>query len=189
MFLPLSFGYGHSKERARRINCVSNLKQIGTANRIFAYDHNDLFAPQLSVTNGGSQEFAIDGQTFKHFQAISNELSSTKILVCPADDRKYSTNFETLRNTNLSYFTALDVSSNHLETSFLSGDHNVTNSRAFLSNVVVTVRTNDTLGWTSAIHKEAGNVGIADGSVQQVTSSRVNVLLKESGREQLLSFP
>ena len=36
--------------------------------------------------------------TFRHFQVMSNELSTPRILVCPADDRTVAVNFARLKN-------------------------------------------------------------------------------------------
>ena len=50
---------------AERIQCVNNLKQVGLAFRIWAGDNQDKYPTTLNV--------------------MSNELSTTKILVCPSD--------------------------------------------------------------------------------------------------------
>jgi hypothetical protein len=38
---------------------------------------------------------------FRHFAALSNELTRTKILVCPSDDREVAPCLDELQNTNL----------------------------------------------------------------------------------------
>jgi prepilin-type processing-associated H-X9-DG protein len=51
----------------------------------------------------------------------------------------------------------------------LSGDRNITGgvlSKGFLRMF----NTNSTAGWTTSIHTNTGNIGLADGSVQQVTA-------------------
>ncbi len=52
-------------ERAQSIQCVNNLKQFGLAVRVWALDNNDMTPPDV--------------------MSMSNELSSVKILICPAD--------------------------------------------------------------------------------------------------------
>ena len=47
VFLPVVAGCGGSNRKAPRIKCVSNLKNIGLAFRIFATDNNDLFPSGL----------------------------------------------------------------------------------------------------------------------------------------------
>jgi len=39
----------------------------------------------------------------------------------------------------------------------------------------------NSLPWTAARHKFAGNIGLADGSVEQTTSSGLNELLHKTG--------
>src|SRR5690349_8253126 len=68
-----------------RINCTNNLKQIGLAFRTWALDNNDQFPFQVSATNGGTMELTGSGIASVHFQVMSNELSTPKILLCPAD--------------------------------------------------------------------------------------------------------
>lgn len=40
---------------------------------------------------------------FRHFQVLSNDLLSTKLLVCPADVRQPAPDFVSLQNGHLSY--------------------------------------------------------------------------------------
>ncbi len=57
-----------AKGRAQTSVCVSNMKQIGLAARIWSNDHNDMYPPDILT--------------------MSNELVSPKILVCPDDKSK-----------------------------------------------------------------------------------------------------
>ena len=73
-----------ARERAMRIQCVNNLKQIGLAARMWAQDHNDVYP-----TN---------------FVCMSNELNTPKILVCPADTNRVSAaSFSSFTDANCSY--------------------------------------------------------------------------------------
>src|ERR1041384_1599551 len=77
-----------AKARSTRISCVCNLKQVGVAFRTWALDHNDKYPMQVSITNGGSMELTGSPSTpmvFAHFNVMSNELSTPKVLFCPAD--------------------------------------------------------------------------------------------------------
>src|SRR6266480_1392815 len=82
-----------AKYKTRRIGCINNLKRVGLSFRTFANDHDGKFPMQLSTNNGGSLEFIAGGNAYRHFLALSKELSTPKILICPADKRKALTNF------------------------------------------------------------------------------------------------
>lgn len=161
-----------SKQKAKRITCVCHLKQIGLAYRTFADDHVRLVSVQASINHSGSNESDGTGEVFRYFQAMSNDLASPLILRCPGDWRRVpSGSFASLANTNLSYFvnlTALESAEtmrSHPQM-FLSGDRHLRSNRRITDNVLV-VRTNDLVYWTRANHQGAGNVALADGSVQQ----------------------
>jgi prepilin-type N-terminal cleavage/methylation domain-containing protein len=133
------------------------------------------------------------------FETMSNELSTPKVCVCPGDQRTAATNFTTaldtkvnagaLGNKAISYFVGKDA----VETNpqyFLSGDRNVGlsttqgdygysfgasgagtdgNGYCIALNTNVNNAPLSTAGWTTKTHNNAGNVGVADGSVQQLT--------------------
>src|SRR3954470_10605451 len=77
LMLVLYFGRWH--RRAARINCISNLKQIGVGFRLFANDNDGLLPEKVSQTNGGTLEIAATASSLAHFLAFSNELSNTKV--------------------------------------------------------------------------------------------------------------
>jgi prepilin-type N-terminal cleavage/methylation domain-containing protein len=77
-----------AKARAQRINCVSNLKQVGLAARMFSNDHTEKFPWAVSTADGGTLGIAgvgNIGSPLDHYRAISNELSSPKVLFCNSD--------------------------------------------------------------------------------------------------------
>ena len=57
--------FDEAQQRAERIQCVNNLKQLGLAMRLWAGDNNDKYPTSLVV--------------------MSNELSAVKVLICPGD--------------------------------------------------------------------------------------------------------
>ena len=162
----------NGKARAYRIQCVNNLKQIGLSERRWSGDHGNESPFAVSQTNGGAMEFAAGPYAFKYFQVMSNELSTPRVLFCPTDSKRiqqWATNFSALSNSNLSYFIGLDVSGTDPQ-GIVSGDRNVTNGTP-TKNGILELTTNRPAGWTAEMHNQVGNLVLADGSVQQVSSA------------------
>jgi prepilin-type N-terminal cleavage/methylation domain-containing protein len=138
-----------AKRKAQRINCVSNLKQVGLAFRLWEGDNGDRYPMQVSFSQGGAEDFIYQASTAPSsgkyylgdvFMVMSNELSTPKILVCPSDTKNYATNFnpagvgpEFLTNgasattaaTNyISYFLGADAIDTQPQ-SILGGDRNI----------------------------------------------------------------
>jgi hypothetical protein len=96
--------------RSSRLGCVNNLKQIGLAIRTWAIDNDDQFPFNVSTNTGGTMELCavgsdgFDTNAALHFQVMSNELSTPRILVCPEDwSTKPARWFPDLRATNVTY--------------------------------------------------------------------------------------
>ncbi len=150
-----------------RVQCANNLKHAGLAFRLWANDHDDQF-PQTSTSSNSSIAWANSPQVFRHFSVMSNELVTPKVLVCSFDSKRTkAADFTNFSNANLSYFVALEADESKPQR-LLSGDRNLTGGT--LSNGFLRTLTSNTLaGWTTELHNKAGNVGLSDGSVQQVT--------------------
>lgn len=168
-----------AKQRAQRINCVSNLKQVGLAFRIWGGDHDDKFPMAVPASEDGTLEWVAGGNAFRHFQVMSNELNATKILVCPADTRQPARNFELLGNENLSYFVGLDAVDT-APTMLLSGDRNLTNGLSPV-RTVLSLRPDRPAGWTERMHRDEGNIGFVDGSVRTLTTPELRTALRRTG--------
>jgi len=99
------------KQRAQQINCVNNLKQMGLSFRTFALDCGDQYPFNASTNAGGSMELCgaldrdgFDSNGFLHLMVMSNELSTTKILICPKDKAtKWAEDFSHLTTGNVTY--------------------------------------------------------------------------------------
>jgi prepilin-type N-terminal cleavage/methylation domain-containing protein len=146
---------------------------------------------------------------FRVFQVMSNELSTPKVLMCPSEyesARQAAASFAPTppansvsvpftNNLNISYFIGVDASDSLLSQMILVGDHNLgdgnppttayytaagvgTASRALGTNFP---SGNNLVGWMDNMHAKQGNVGLADGSAQQLTRSRLQDNLKNSG--------
>src|SRR5204863_9355717 len=76
-----------AKAKAQRIKCVNNEKQIGLGYRIFSTDNGGSFPWSVDTNNGGTSDplWLNDNHTYRHYLAISNELSTPKLLYCPSD--------------------------------------------------------------------------------------------------------
>jgi hypothetical protein len=157
--------------RAPRINCVSNLKQIGLAFRMWSNDHGDKFSWQVSMATNGTLELAESPEVFRHFLAASNELNTPKVLACPTDTKRVkAVEWSSFGNSNLSYFVGLDSDESKPQT-ILSGDRNVTGGVVTAS--VMRFYTNSLAGWDGELHHLAGNIGLGDGSVVLSTSQNL----------------
>lgn len=97
MLLP---ALAKAKAKAQKINCASQLKQVGIAFRLFATDNGDKFPFNASTNEGGVSEILALGTrnnplfTYAIPCALSNELSTPKITLCPSDSDR------TLPSTN-----------------------------------------------------------------------------------------
>jgi len=169
VFLP---ALAKGKYKSSRVNCVNNLKQVGLSFRVFANDNEDKLPWQLATNRGGSLGLTDTEQISRHFLAMSNELATPKILICPADTRKPATSWSGLSRTNISYFVSLDAVDT-LPQMLLSGDRNLTTNGVPAGPGLVLLTANTVWGWTKEMHRDIGNVVLGDGSVQQATSTRL----------------
>ena len=171
-----------AKRKSSKINCVNNLKQLGLAYRIWEGDNGDLSPMGVSITNGGAMELAVAGNVIAAFQVMSNELSTPKILLCPKDiPRTYATNFAGLANSNISYFVGVEVTNDASPRLILSGDSNFEIGGTPVKPGLQSFWTNDPVGWTATRHVRAGNLGLADGSVQAVNFLKLRDYFEQTG--------
>lgn len=178
-----------AKAKAQRITCVSNLKQIGLAFRMWANDHNGSFpyqvpgpvGPPANVNNDGTSSTTYTVRD--HFRAISNEVNTPKVLACGSDpDRmgRRAINFDTTQSTpfnnidQVSYFVGTNANEVFPQT-ILTGDRNVKQTAS--ATAAITTRFASwtlpaggvaDIGWGPEQHQNAGNVGLSDGSALQV---------------------
>ncbi len=161
MLLP---ALAKAKARAQRIRCMNNLKQCGLAFLIWSGDHEDHFPMAVATNKHGTQEWVDGGNAFRHFQALSNELNTPRVLVCPSDTRPPAANFIRLQNQNLSYFVGLDASEKE-PAGMLSGDRNITNGLTPVRAVLL-LPPDRPWGFTETMHRQVGNIGYVDGHVE-----------------------
>jgi len=176
MLLP---ALASAKKKSSKIGCVNNLKQCCLAFRIWEGDNDDKMPMAVPMEKGGTMEYVTGADTFRHFQVMSNELSTPKILVCPDDTRTAADNFVRLKNQNVSYFVGLDAK-DEFPQRFLVGDRNLTGPST-PENGILKLAPSDAVSWTSAIHVNQGNIGLADGSVHSFSNYQLRQALKNSG--------
>jgi prepilin-type N-terminal cleavage/methylation domain-containing protein len=200
-----------AKARAQRVNCVSNLKQVGLAFRMFSNDHQERFTWQVNPPTGTPPQDGTKGMgLLDHFNNNSNELSSPKVLVCPSDTAKSrGTTFANnqLTTANISYTIGLDAEETKPQT-LLSGDRNTRGGNPgdatadgltanttvnWQQTVVLTVATDVNTGWGNTVHQKQGNICLGDGSVQQFTETtfrrQIESALRNSGQDCRLMKP
>jgi prepilin-type N-terminal cleavage/methylation domain-containing protein len=128
------------------------------------------------------------------FMVMSNELSTPKILVCPSDANRTATNTFAAGATLVgatSFFICGDASDDYPQM-ILSGDRNIGTTTgtapATTTNVSVNYAgatqinpQNKPAAWSATdLHQKAGNLGLADGSAQQVTISGLQSALQNA---------
>ena len=178
LVLPAFQGTNH-RHRTRHISCVNNLKQVALSFRIYANDNNDLYPMQIADDKGGAKDSIAQGEVFRVFLAMSNELSVPKTVVCPNDPRIAATNWDVFGKTNTSYFVGLDAEEVR-PNMILSGDRDIAENGQLLSGTV-NLTTNRPVAWHKLLHKEGGNIALADGSVQIVTTKLLLQQLANTG--------
>jgi len=174
--------WANSRRPSTGMACSNHLKQVGVAAHIFANDNDDRFPWQISTNTGGSHEYQpAPNSAFRHFQVMSNELSTPIILLCPQDrKRAYAMNWVAgFDNRNVSYFVGLNASESNAN-SILSGDRYLTASRLPI-NGFLELTAKDTIGWTKKYHNYEGSILFGDGSLQHLDSPGLQKALRDSG--------
>lgn len=107
VFLP---AFAKARAAAQSVACANNLRQVGLAFRSWDLNHNDQFPFNVGTNAGGTLEWCavgrngFDQQAVRHFQVMSNELCSPRILICPSDcSKRAAPDFHSLQSSNISY--------------------------------------------------------------------------------------
>jgi competence protein ComGC len=138
MFIGPLLESGAGTSKACRIACCNNLKEIGIATRLWATDHTNGLPLIVATNQGGAREVA--AEVWRDYLVMSNELANPKVLQCPADKRRWVTNFASLRNENISDFLSLDTSETTPQ-ALLAGDRNLTTNGVAVKRGPLTLTT------------------------------------------------
>ncbi len=174
MLLP---ALAKAKNRAQRIQCVNNLRQIALGMKLWADDHAGKYPWQVDQTQGGGKPNNTGNATVNfQLRIASNELATPKILLCPTDiPRRAATNFFNCDLTNVSYALGNDADDGR-PTHILTADRSLNgfeftglpdNTACYTINFPGGGK--DARWYPSVCHGlNAGNLGLSDGSVQGV---------------------
>jgi len=180
MLLP---ALSRAKSKAQQITCANNLKQVGLGMRLWADNNEGRFPWKVDQSRGGGMPNGTDNATVNlQLSIASNELASTKILLCPTDVRRvWATNFTTISLTNVSYALCNEADEKRPRV-FLAIDRNLTgfDFTALPDNINCFILSSPDTGartakWRKGICHGA-NVGmgaLSDGSVHQFNDSRL----------------
>lgn len=186
-----------AKVRARRAQCLANLKQIGLGWRIWA-DENENRLPWLVSTNdGGSFE---KRNAWQHFHVAAAQFATPKILACPADRSRPPADHwgqspgglawpGTGENNAVSYFVGLDARETKPLT-LLSGDRNLTGvtgertkmpcssmRRELKEAYALEAQDAPAIRWLDTLHQSVGNLLVVDGSVRLTTTGELKKMV------------
>ncbi len=190
MLLP---AISRAKARAYRIMCVSNLRQLGLALRMWSDDNEDHYPWLLPISDGGSKTML---EAWQHFVLLSNELVTPKVLHCPSDRQKSKAQdftdgpegFLALKNSALSFFVGTEADQSR-PSMHIAGDRSVLSNKnnehcvpADIATGITTLHPqNDNPRWDDTLHNYAGNMVLTDVSVHQFSKSALIAHLSQTG--------
>jgi len=151
MLLPV---LARARENARRGVCMSNLKQIGLAMRMYSSDYDESF-PYIGTGSTYSNETAYafclllgrvyNGTGVNIIKVSPNYLKNTEILVCPSStDTKYAGDAE---NTSVAFTPTVGVISSNISYAYGCNLDEQTNVESVLAADKVNVEVADHV-WT-----------------------------------------
>jgi type II secretory pathway pseudopilin PulG len=131
------------------------------------------------------------GYAYQCYQVMSNELNNPKVVLCPSDERPTGSipsdfinlppaNTAAFNNSTVSFFVGADADESRPRM-LLSGDRNLMMNRAEVVTGMVVFGTNTPIGWSTKMHNQKGDFGLADGSVQKGSSGTFQTFLSRTG--------
>jgi prepilin-type N-terminal cleavage/methylation domain-containing protein len=180
MLLP---ALSQAKLKAQRITCANNLKQTGLAMRLWADNNEGKFPWKVDQSLGGGKPNGTgNAKVNLQLSVVSNELASTKILLCPSDVRRVSaTDFANISLTNISYALCNEADEKRPRV-ILATDRNMTgfDFTGLPDNINCFILTSPDTGAATATWRRGichgeniGMVALGDGSVHQFNNIRL----------------
>lgn len=198
VIVTLAWSYmNRPRSRHHPPHCRSNLKQIAISFKMYAEDHDQKF-PQFDYSDSSStsQSGILPLPVWNYFSALSNGLGIARILACPQDSRLWTNHAYTFsdgpeglghvskQNMAVSYFIGLNAEEAKPNL-LLVGDRNLSPRRnltlySSINGAPVDVSTNAV--WQTfpnqPFHGDVGYYALADGSVQQASTERLQDALR-----------
>jgi prepilin-type N-terminal cleavage/methylation domain-containing protein len=187
-----------AKEKARCVKCISNLHQTSLALRTFAMDNDGRYPWHIRPADGGNYG-PNAALSWQNLLIVSNELVTPQVLVCPSDTatKNTATDFSTRisglahpsnQGQVIGYFLGLDAYE-PLTTTLVVGDRHLTGGKSDRCGSVcdspgvpalVLHPSNTAITWSNKVHRGAGNIAVADGSVQKTKKTGLQQLTAEA---------
>ena len=186
-----------TRAKGQRLACGNNQKQLVLALAMFA-DENDGRYPWWLDPPDGTKGYT---WTWQHFYLLSNEIVTPKVLHCPSDsERSIAQNFGDgpdglahPQNQNKAVSFAIGTEARVCEPRLhLVTDRNAVGetdrSNCGVAGITdfITIFGHREVGlvraeWDGTIHRSAGNMGLVDGSVQQLSSRALFEHMEQTG--------
>jgi prepilin-type N-terminal cleavage/methylation domain-containing protein len=164
------------KQKAKDINCINNLKQLGLGISMWARDQGDKYPWNVAVSQGGAMD-SVDWTD--NFRVCSNEVVNTKLLVCPTDQgRQVATNWARMRgDVNVSYLFCKSSAQARTQ-DIVAGDANVIGGGGgFDASWNVTLGSSIDAAWDQKMHVLKGDLAMGDGSVKKIKTPDLRELI------------
>ena len=188
----------NSTPRAQRLNCVSNLREIGQGFATWSSEFGNRLPMQVDFSEGGTWHHSLGNNAWFNFMAVSNHFRSPRIFVCPSDPAKrpaaefnsdpsggfFHVNY---RNNALSYLTGHPML--EARPDILSADRNLTGNfitggcSYWVPSESIPRVASISVRWTASLHDNSGNVLLGDGRVEQLSSLGLRQRLAEGASE------
>jgi len=191
-----------AKEKARRAQCISNMKQVLLGIVLWVNDNEKGQVPwRVPTADGGGYVNPRPANAYREYSICSNEIGSPKVMACPSDGGKFGvtpasdlTEYRYVLqqqansygiNADGGYLNgalAWDSSQNQI----MIGDLNIANngiapscSAGFIAIAQFTKPIN--VKWTNAVHgTDKGNLGFFDGHAEQSNNNSLTNALAHS---------